>query len=358
MIQDKLQQEFINKGVEFFQRENKGYLDLAMRFGKCRVAIEILRELHPYMILIAYPDNTIRETWEKEILKWKYLPNAVYFTNFSSLEKWKALNPDVFIIDEFHKASPKERDLCHQIMTNSPEIKTLCLSGTISKETKAEWGVKEIGSYSTLQGIKDEVLADYKITIHQVDLDTQVKTPNRKGKLLSEKQRYDNYTYVIEKMKKDGDNYMHLALSRNRISLSSIAKRECVLSLLKGELKDKRTIIFTGLSAVADNLDIPSFHSKSPNDNNFQAFQRKEFPHLALVNTGATGVTYTDLDCVILLNFVANEEATAQSLNRAIKLDYKGKCADLRIIALKEIPEQKKLKESLSMLDNKKIKYL
>jgi hypothetical protein len=73
---------------------------------------------------------------------------------------------------------------------------------------------------------------------------------------------------------------------------------------------------------------------------------------------GKVGVTYTDLDSVILLNFTYNAEETSQILNRAIKLDYKSKMADLHIICLNEAPEIKKLKESLSMLNPSKIKYI
>jgi hypothetical protein len=70
------------------------------------------------------------------------------------------------------------------------------------------------------------------------------------------------------------------------------------------------------------------------------------------------GVTYKDLDSVILLNFTYNAEESSRILNRAIKLDYNGKVADLHILCLNEPPELKKIKESLSMLDQSKIKYV
>jgi hypothetical protein len=57
------------------------------------------------------------------------------------------------------------------------------------------------------------------------------------------------------------------------------------------------------------------------------------------------------------MNFTYNAEETSQILNRAIKLDYKSKIADLHIVCLNEPPELKKIKESLSMLDETKIKY-
>jgi hypothetical protein len=150
---------------------------------------------------------------------------------------------------------------------------------------------------------------------------------------------------------------MHLALARNRLSLSSLGKVNHVKKLLS-KLSDKRVLVFTGLANVADSLDIPSYHSKSKDDSGYKGFQSGEHDHLALAAMGKVGVTYKDLDSVILLNFTYNAEETSQILNRAIKLDYKSKMADLHVICLNEPAEIKKVKESLSMLDETKIKYI
>lgn len=369
--QDEIQEEFIKKGLEFFKSNNQGFFNLAMRFGKCRVTIEMMKEWKPKLVIIAYPDNKLRETWLSECEKWGYLqlgPDEkcytgidsspdVYLVNFSSLAKYQKVAPSLFIIDEFHAASPNERDLCHQIMTNSKSTKTLALSGTVSKETKAEWGLKEIASYTTQEGIDLGILADYQITVHMVELDNIVKTPNRRGKMLTEKQKYGALSWVIANKQEKGEPFMMLALTRNRLSLSSIGKMEYVRALLKS-LEGKRAIIFTGLTAVADEIGIPSYHNKSASNGNFLAFQAGEIDQLALAAMGKVGVTYTNLDSVILMNFTHNAEESSQILNRAIKLDYKGKIADLHVICLNEPPEIKKIKGSLSMLDKTKIKYI
>ena len=123
-------------------------------------------------------------------------------------------------------------------------------------------------------------------------------------------------------------------------------------------MKDRRLLVFTGLSEVADGIGIPSYHSKSENDENLQKFQRGEINHLALVEKGKTGLSYKNLDCVILLNFTYNSENSAQSISRSLELDYSGKKAKIFILAINVKPEIKKIKESLSMLDSSKIKYI
>lgn len=357
--QDQLQDEFIEKSCEFFKTRNRGYLNLAMRFGKCRTTIEVMKKLlyKNEWVLVAYPDNKLKQTWMDEMDLWGFsnLGINVEFVNFSSLKKHMSEKYDFFVIDEFHSASENETEIAHIVMNNSRYV--LGLSGTVSEDTKCNWELKEIANYSTLQGIEDGILADYQITVHMVNLDNVTKTLDKKGKLKTEKQRYDAYSWVIENLKRQGGSFMHLALSRNRLSLSSIGKMNHVKRLLK-RLSDKRVLVFTGLSNVADNLGIPSYHSKSKDDSAYVTFQDKKHNHLALAAMGKVGVTYKDLDSVILLNFTYNAEETSQILNRAIKLDYKNKVADLHIICLNEPPEIKKIKESLSMLDQNKIKFV
>jgi hypothetical protein len=354
--QDDLQKDMVKKGISFFKSYSSGYFNLAMRFGKCKVSIDVLKELLPAhtTVLIAYPDNKLKETWQEECKLWNYTNPNLTYVNFSSLKKFTNFEFDIFIIDEFHACSVNETVYAHQIINNCKY--TLGLSGTISDETKNCWNMQEIAKYTTEEGIADKILADYKITIHQVNLDNIIKIKDKKGKEKTEKKRYDDYTYVIEKLKREKTNYMHLSLSRNRLSLSSIGKLNCLKTLLK-TLTNKRVIVFTGLCKVADNIGIPSYHKKSKNDDNYKLFQEEKYNCLALAAMGKVGVTYKNLDSVILLNFTYNAEETSQILNRAIKLDYNGKIADLHILCLNEPPELKKLKEALSMLDENKIHF-
>lgn len=355
--QDELQSKFVNEGIKFLKKHGQGYFNLAMRFGKCKTTIELLKKLIPAhsIVLIAYPDNKLKATWESECELWGYDNPNITYVNFSSIWKYTEYAFDMFIIDEFHSCSDNERDLCHEIMNNCDY--TLGLSGTVSSDTDMLWDFSEIASYTTDDGIQDGILADYQITVHMIGLDDNVKTPDKKGKLKTEKQRYAGYTWVIENLKRQGANFMHLALSRNRLSLSSLGKMN-YLKVLLNKISDKRVLVFTGLASVADSIGIPSYHSKSKDDSAYKGFQEKKHNHLALAAMGKMGVTYTDLDSVILLNFTYNAEETSQILNRAIKLDYSGKKADLHIICLNEAPEIKKLKESLSMLNQEKIKYV
>lgn len=359
MTRDEIQAQITNKTLEFFKNDRFGYIDGTVRLGKIKITIDVLKSGFESneTILLAYPDNRIKDSWLNDFVKWKYDNSNIIFCNFSSLWKYENEIYGLVIIDEFHDSSDNERDSLQIIMTNSPKTKCLGLSGSISKETKELWGLKEIAKYTTADGIRDGIISDYNITVHLVDLDTKIKTPNSKGKMLTEKQKYDNYSWVINKAKETGKNSMPLALARNRLSLSSIGKITFTRKLLE-ELKEKRTIVFTGLSDVADELRIPSYHSKSTSNASFLAFQGGKINQLALAQMAKMGVTFPKLECVILLNFTYNKEDSLQQLGRCLELSYEGKIADLRIICLNEKPELKKVQESLSMLDKTKIKYV
>lgn len=355
--QDKLQEEFILKGVLFYKTNKLGWYNLAMRMGKCRISIELLKQLFPYdcTLLIAYPDNKLKQTWQNECELWNYSNPNITYVNFSSLDKYKDKLFDFVIIDEFHSLSEYERETAQYIAEENP---MLLLSGTISDETSDLWNnAKEIGKYTTLEGIDAKILADYTISVHLVNLDNKLKTRDSKGKLKTEKERYDGYTWVIEKLKRENRDFMFMALARNRLSLSSIAKKEKALSILK-KLHNKRALVFTGLSKAADSLGIPSYHSNNKDDSIFEDFKNGKINHLALASMGKVGVTYPMLDSVILTNFTYNSSDTSQILNRAIKLDYTDKIADMHVLCLNEPAELKKIKESLSMLDSTKIKYI
>lgn len=357
MTQDELQKDVIEKVIAFYPTNKKGYLDLAMRSGKTRIAIKSMETmLYPYSkVLICYPDNKLKDVWIAEFEKWS--PNIalkITYTNFSSLKKYTEDSFGLIVCDEFHALSLAESEYLQQITG----LWWLFLSGTISKETKQKWPeFKEIYKFTTSQGIDNNILANYQITVHLVELDRKIKTPNKKGKFLTEKQKYDNYSYVISQMRYNGQNSMHLALARNRLSLSSIGKIEYTKKLLK-KLEDKRTLVYCGLNETAKSLGICYYNSESAEDSVFMNFLEGRVNHLALSQMGKTGVTFPNLDSVILLNYSYNAAESSQILNRAIKLDYKGKIADLHVICLNEPPELKKVKESLSMLDQSKIKYI
>jgi len=349
--------------VKAIQNSNNKVIGIhvSMRLGKTKALINYLKTLDKNIkVLISYPDNKIKESWEQEMIKWKYINNNIEFCNFSSLKKHINENYNIIIIDECQFLSDFELEQVNLLCDKCNKM--ILPSGTISQKTYEKLllyiGMKIVYEYTVESAIDDEIIADYQITVHYINLDTKIKTKAKNGKLRSEKQHYDAYSAVIKQLQlqKKAEQAMYLSLSRNRISQSSIAKINYVKKLIT-EMKDKRLLVFNGLSKVADNLGIASYHSKTV-DTGFKQFQLGIIDKLALVNMAKSGITFHNLDCIILNGFTHNESELSQIIARAQVMDFKNKVADIHIICLNEIPEVKKLQNALKMMNLKKIKYI
>ena len=124
--------------------------------------------------------------------------------------------------------------------------------------------------------------------------------------------------------------------------------------------KDERILVFCGLTKIADELGIPSYHSKSSEKQIFDDFAEGRGNHLAVVKIGNTGVTYKPLNKVIINYFDSNGENLAQKINRCMAMEYNtpDKKAHIYIISSDEEVEAKWLKKALEFFDNSKIKYI
>jgi superfamily II DNA or RNA helicase len=348
-IQTTARDAFINGGA-------CGILQVAQRVGKIKISLDIITELrelkelkHSSRILICYPDNRIMDSWQQDIEKWKFHHDGhLTFLNYASLHKYSQESYDMIIYDEVHATSEAQRE--HMRLQIDTTNLVLGLSGTISADTQIELeelGLKILYKYTVEEAIDDEIIAPYKIYIHTVQLDNIKKAPNKKGKLVSEKQQYDAYTYVIEKMKTEGRDFKFLALHRNRVLQSSYAKQLKTINLLK-QYSDKKILVFTGLKKVSESLNIPYYHSTSEHTGVFDDFKTSSNAKLAVVNIGRAGVTFDQLDCIIINSFTGNEETTEQIIARALNRDIEGKIAEIHIICSTEEAELKKLNKSLS----------
>src|SRR6478752_4818965 len=118
--QDEIQQETADKVIKFFENNKIGHINAAMRFGKIACTCIILKKMYkiqPY-ILIAYPDNKIKDSWVQDFTKWSYENPRIVYTNFSSLSKYVNEIFDLFIIDEWHDLSENQLNFSKTISKN------------------------------------------------------------------------------------------------------------------------------------------------------------------------------------------------------------------------------------------------
>ena len=356
-IRDKRQKEF----ADVWLKHGKfGILNLCPRFGKIRTSIHALDKIKPESILIAYPDNKIKDAWQADFEELGFDDSIVTYTTHLSLKKYAEQSFDVVIIDEIHLLSEAQIEVCKDLFDVNGQI--LGLTGTLSSWTERtleeELDLHVIATYPIEKAIEEGVIVDYEIHVIRVPLDNAIYN-DYKGKLKTEKKQYDALSWVINKLQNSGSDTMFMRLARMRLIQSSYAKRTATRKLLSAH-KDERVLVFCGTTAVADALGIPSYHNKSKEKKIFEDFAEGKGNHLAVVKIGNTGVTYKPLDKVIINYFDSNAENLAQKINRCMAMEYAtpDKKAHIYIISSDEAVELKWLKKALEFFDENKIKYV
>lgn len=356
-LRDKRQKEFARAWLD---SGRFGILNLCPRFGKIFTTINIMEEIKPKRTLIAYPDNKIKQSWKDDFEKRGYDDSGVTYTTHLSMKKHIGAEFDLIVIDEIHLLSEAQIESAKELIEINENI--LGLTGTLSGWTERtlcdELNLCVVATYTIDQAIQEGVIVDYEITVVTVPLDNTRKQEYKK-KLRTEKQQFDSYGWVIDSLERQGKATMFLRLARMRIIQNSIAKMEKTRAILKKH-KDERVLVFCGVTKIADQLGIPSYHSKKDEKKIFDDFVEGKGKHLAVVKIGNTGVTYKPLNHVIINYFDSNSENLAQKINRCMAMEYDNpdKKAHIYIISSNEIVELRWLNKALEFFDKTKIKYI
>lgn len=355
-IRDFRQLQLANMWIESGCR---GIIHACPRFGKIRTTIIILNRQNYKRVLIAYPDRKIKASWDDDFEELKYDVSRITYTTHMSLKKHVSEPWDLIVLDEIHLLSQAQVDECAKI---APDIPILGLSGTLSSVTE-KWlaynlKLPVVAVYPIKQAIEEGVVTDYEITIVRTDLDNLVRQKYQK-EFLSEKGIFDKHTWIIDKLNKDGKDSKLQSLARMRIIQYSLAKQRATIELLQ-QFNNERVLVFCGLTEIADNLGIPSYHSKSEERHIFDEFATGTGNQLAVVRIGNTGVTYKPLNKVIINYFDSNPQNLAQKINRAMSMEYDNpdKKAQIWIVCTTEDVEKRWLLKALEFFDKTKIKWI
>ena len=354
-LRDRRQHEFADKWMMY----RFGILDLCPRFGKIYVTINILKMLPDNIdILIAYPDKEIEKSWKDDFKKRGYVNKNITYTSHLSLHKHQDNKYDLVVIDEIHLLSEAQIEAAHRLFMINRDV--LGLTGTLSiwteKSLLEKLGLKVLGFYPMAQGISEGVVVDYAITVFKVPLDG-IKRGMFKKKNRTEKEQFKALSWVINRLMSEGSDTLFLRLARMRIIQSSEAKRLKTIELLRKH-SDERVLVFCGVTKIADNLGIPSYHNKIKEKKIFSDFVEGKGNQLAVVKIGNAGVTYKPLNKVIINYFDSNSENLAQKINRCMGMEYDtpDKKAHIYIICTDQKVEQKWLSQALEFFDKEKIK--
>jgi superfamily II DNA or RNA helicase len=326
-------------------------LDICPRLGKTLCFIKAIANLQNLKILILVPEIDFKDTWNAEFKKWNYT-GITEVECFASLDKVKDNYYDIVWVDEVHLLSFAKICILAQ-MRYKNLIKSLGgMSGSISnknkKDLKQYLKLEVAYTYSIRQGIKDGIIADYRIILCPVKL------------LKSEKEKYDKVTKEFEDLKEQALKNPRL----NHIKKLVAGKRARMLYGFKSKInavkklvdKQERCMVFTCLTEVAESIS-DAHHGSNKKLNNLELFKQGTINKLAVAKLANAGVTIPNLKVGIIHQLQSNENTAIQRILRMCNLDG-NQTAYIYIFYYEETVDFDWVSSGISWAEPSKIGYL
>ena len=264
---NEVQREIINK----LKKNNlKGIMLASVRSGKTRQILTGIKEhflKEKPIVFLAYPNIDVKNSWIDECEKIDYYPEFI-FSTFMSLEKNKKVVADYYIFDEAHLLGEENQlPIAGEIAKNNKHV--IFASGTYNKETlsdiKLYTGMDLIVNYSTEDAIKDGIVSDFTIYVHQYELDDKELIEFGKVKKWKSTEKKECNRLGNRILKSSGQQKMYYSLERMRYINSTNSLFKTVNNWIKSN-PNERFILFSSDEKTAKNYNLPMFNSKSKDD--------------------------------------------------------------------------------------------
>lgn len=343
----------------YLNSDGKSIINACPRFGKIKVAIDIMRYINITHILILAPRTDIFQGWKDDLKKFNFPVIAEYCT-FKSIKNLKSPAPwQLVIIDEPHELSLNQQNFLKPIVGMFP---TLGLTGTMTQKTRTELydslNLDVCYKYGIEQGVREGILADYQLIIHKVCLDDREYSFSTKKSKYTEKGWFDLQRFLQNDTDNPLSKYM-FTLKMINILQNSKAKMDKTKELID-LYKDERLLVFCGVTEVADRLNIPVYHSKNKEKSLLDSFCKGLGMHLATIKMMQAGITVYPINKGIINYMSGNPEDSAQKICRFLGFEYDNpdKKAEIHIVCSEEKFETSRLKTGLLFFEENKIKFV
>jgi len=335
------------EAIETLLNNTRGSIDISMRLGKTLIGLKVASAFDK--VLVSYPNSSIFESWESDSLKFKIDTAHITFTTHVSLFKHDLDEYDCIILDEVDQVSLKGFE--HLIKANVPNI--YGMSGTMPLKGDKKWYIKTIcpivysKKLDETTGITNK---DYKIIVHQLAPSTIKNKPLSKGRFWSELDQIRFFDRKYQETK----NFSVMLKLMHAIAYSE-TKYKYALELVN---KLHRCIFFVETKKQCDDSQLPAYYSGSENaDDNLEKFQEGELDKIVTINQLKAGISFDDLQEVVILHSYSANNRTAQKIGRCLQYS-ENQQAIIHIIVLLGTRDEKWLADALTEFDNNKIKYV
>lgn len=358
MTKTEIQEKIINTII---QNNCRGIVLSSVRSGKTRILLKTIeryfKDKNP-KVLVLYPNIDIKLSWEKECEIINYFPDITYCT-FASIAKIVDEKWDIVIIDEAHLLGEENQlPLAGKLAENTNHI--IFASGTYNKDTLSDikfyTKLNLIVNYPTSEAIKDGIVSDFTVHVHRYNLDNSRIIQFGKVKKWNSTEKKECNRLGNRILKLSGQQKMFASLERMRFINSCNSLIEKVNKWIS-ENKNERFILFSSDEKTGLKYNLPMFNSKSKDDSVLKDFQSGKINQLCLLKKASAGVTFPNLQNILITAINSNGENLEQMIGRSLLKDCENS-SNIHIFVSNEQFQLKWLNSSLENIDNSKIKYI
>lgn len=360
MIKTKntIQQE----ALEAIKGKKRGTLALSVGTGKTLVGLKHMASLYhdnAFFLVIA-PKVSIFQSWKDDAKKFdmEYLISHITFSTYLSLTK-QDLDYEAVYLDEAHSLSSS-----HTKWLDKYKGILIGLTGTPPKMEHSERGrifneyIPVVYKYETDDAVEDNILNDYEIIVHTLDLDTKQNMKAGKAPKFfytSELANYKYWTGRCGKASSDKEVQM-MRIMRMKAIMNFPTKEAYAKNLLMSTTE--KTLLFANTQEQADRLCDNSYHSNNPNSEyNLEDFKAGKIDELSCVLQLSEGINIPNLKVGIIMHAYGNERKSSQRIGRLLRLNPNDK-STIHVLCYKDTIDEDWVIKALEDYDQTKITWI
>ena len=355
ITRDLVQHQALKEAMQF----KRSGLQLATGAGKTKVGLDYISVLpDTHKVLVVAPKIDIFKSWIDDAKKFEVeeLLERITFSTYLSITKHDPEEYDIVILDEAH--SLKATALPFLIKYRG---RILGLTGTPPKYLTSEKGQLMMEYYpikyvfKTDKAVENEILNDYHIYVHYLDLNRNKTMQTKQGWMTSERAQYDWITREIDGA--IGNSLMFKTIQRINFLKQFNTKEHYAKNLLEQLDQREKIIIFANTIDQAERLCKHSHHSKNKNSP-LEAFKTGEITRLSCVEQLSEGVNIPNLkNAIILHSYSGSSPKAQQKFGRMLRLPT-DQTATVHILCYRNTVDEKWVSDNLKNYDQNKITYI
>ncbi len=335
------------EAVEIALSKTSGLLDITMRLGKTKIGLDLASNFKK--VLVSYPNVKIKDSWINDSIKFNINIDHIEFTTHLSLVKKNLSLYDCILLDEIQDVSENQWNY----IALSTYNRLYGLSGTPpNKGEKLQF----INNYCPIIYSKklDETTGktnkDYEIIVHLLQPSSKKDLPLKSGKFWSEQNKIQFFENKYTATRNFKDMLQLIQTIQNSPTKLNYLK------LLVTNLN--KCLIFVETAKHCEFLSYPSYQSKEKNsEQNLNDFLNGKINKLLTINQLKAGITFEDLNEVVILHCYSSNNKAAQKLARALNYVENEK-ATIHILCLDNTRDVSWVQSGLAEFDKNKIKWI